>query len=250
MERQGQGIDHAVRRVREMAAGYLPTPAVVLLAGSRSRGTARADSDYDLVFLYPVLGDGAWREMVRDGGADFEVFAHDLRTLAYFLEHVERPSGKPVLACMVDEGVVVIGAGDRMEEDARRLARACLAAGPLPLDEAGMAGQRYAIANLALALRSAGGEAERLAIGSPLYVALARFALLANGRWAAEGKALPRALRSVGSELDKVFIQAFAELYARGDDGAVQTLVREVLGPFGGPLRAGYRQQAPASWRL
>lgn len=234
--------------VARFTSAYDPAPEVVLLAGSRARGTFHADSDYDVVFLYSDLPQGAWREMVRFEGADFEVFAHDLQSLAYFFREIERPSGEPGLARMVEEGVVVVGGGE-LERKARELARALLAAGPLLLDEAGLAQRRYALTDLAEALRGCGTGAERLAIGSSLYLALGSFVLRANGRWGADGKALPGALREFRTGLEEEFTEAFELLFRTGEDSLLQDLVTGVLKTFGGRLRGGFRQQAPPTWR-
>jgi hypothetical protein len=186
--------------------------------------------------------------MVRFEGADFEVFAHDLGTMTYFFREVERPSGEPALARMIDEGVAVSGGGE-LARKAKELAREFLAAGPLPVDQAGLAQRRYAITDLAEALRAAGTSGERIAIGSSLYLALGSFALRANGLWGAGGKGLTAALQKVQPDLERRFTRAFELLYAAGQDAAVQAVVSDVLEPFGGRLRAGFRQQAPASWR-
>ncbi len=224
-------------------------PAAALLAGSRAKGTQRRNSDYDVVLLYLDLPEGAWREMVAHDGKLFEVFAHDLRSLEYFFREVERPSGEASLACMIDEGLPILGPGNAIQHRARELARDFLACGPLPLADAGLRHKRYAITDLAEALSCADSDAQRLAIGSTLYSALGNFVLVANGRWTAGGKALPAALRGYSPSLEQAFTRAFMQLYSHGVDGLVQALVNEILEPFGGRLRAGFHQQAPSSWR-
>ena len=246
-------LDPSVKTALEVAqqfvATYEPMPAAALLAGSRAKGTQRRNSDYDVVLLYPDLPDGAWREMVANDGKLFEVFAHDLRSLEYFLREVERPSGEASLACMIDEGLPVFGSEAAIQSRARELARDFLACGPLPLADTGLRHKRYAITDLAEALSCADSKAQRLAIGSALYPALGNFVLLANGRWTAGGKALPAALRSYSPSLERAITSAFMELYLNGMDPLVQGLVNEILEPFGGRLRAGFHQQAPSSWR-
>jgi len=234
---------------REFAEDYSPQPTVALLAGSRAKGTHSRNSDYDLVLLYPDLPEGAWREMVSYQNELFEIFAHDLRSLEYFLCEIERPSGEPSLACMVDEGIPVLGIGTPLESVAKKLARDFLASGPTPLDDAGIGQRRYAITDMAEAISNAGSTAQRLAIGSALYAALGNFVLAANGRWTAAGKALPAALEIHSPGMQQAFTSAFEQLYTQGNDSLVQDLVSKTLKPFGGRLRAGFRQQAPASWR-
>jgi hypothetical protein len=249
MESLETTVQAASELVRRFAIGYQPAPAVVLLAGSRARGISRFNSDYDVVFLYPDLPAGAWREMASYEGADLEIFAHDLRSLKYFFREIELPSGEASLACMVDEGVTVLGAGDKMESHAKKLARDLLAAGPLPLDDAALSHRRYAITDLAETLKSTDSRSKKLSTGSALYPILGSFALLANGRWTASGKALPAALRSFSHDLETEFTRAFDQFYSNGRDDLIQNLVDETLKPFGGRLRAGFRQKAPPSWR-
>ena len=244
-----EAVEAAVKFAHRFAVGYKHRPAVALLAGSRAKGTSKRNSDYDFVFLYDDLPGGAWREMVSFEEESVEVFAHDLRTLKYFFRQSELPSGEASLACMVDEGVAIIGAGDAIESTAKELARSFLASGPPPLSDAVSFQRRYAITNMAAALHDAGSNAERFAIGSALYPALADFALLANGHWTARGKALPAALHGLDADLEQAFTVAFEQSYLEGEDTLLQSLIDEILRPFGGPLRDGFRQQAPPSWR-
>jgi hypothetical protein len=249
MEERKLTVEDALALVQRFVFGYKPSPSSVLLAGSRARGNAKANSDYDLVFLYEDLPLGAWREMASFEGAEFEIFAHDALSLRYFLREIERPSGEASLACMISEGIPVLHAGDAIEREAKKLARDFLASGPLPLDDARSLQRRYAITDLAEMLKSADSSAQRIAIGSALYPALGSFVLSANGRWTAGGKALPAALRSLKPDLEREFTDGFERLYASGEDALLQKLVDDILGPFGGRVRIGYRQQVPSSWR-
>jgi hypothetical protein len=249
METHKLTVENALARVRRFAVGYTPSPPSALLAGSRARGTAKANSDYDLVFLYEDLPQGAWREMVSFEGADFEIFAHDIRSLQYFLREIERPSGEASLARMVSEGISVFDAKTAVESEAKNLAGNFLASGPLPLDAAKSSQRRYAITDLAEMLKSADSIAQRIAIGSALYPVLGNFALSANGRWTAGGKAVPAALQSFSPDLERAFTDGFERLYTSGEDSLLQKLVDDILEPFGGRVRVGYRQQAPSSWR-
>jgi hypothetical protein len=249
MKAQEPVLETALDLVRRFVASYAPSPPCVLLAGSRGRGTAKKNSDYDLVFLYAELPLGAWREMTSYEGADLEIFAHDLRSLQYFLREIEHPSGEASLACMVSEGISILGANGVIENKAKDIAREFLVSGPLPLDDVRSSQRRYAITDLAEMLKSADSTAQRIAIGSALYPALGGFVLSANGRWTATGKALPAALRNFNPSLELEFTDAFEHLYTSGNDSLLQNLVDDILKPFGGRLRSGFRQQAPASWR-
>jgi hypothetical protein len=88
-----------------------------------------------------------------------------------------------------------------------------------------------------------------MATAAALHAALADFALRAADRWSAKIKAIPRALAAAYPELAAQFEAAFATLFASGDAALVEALADVVLGPYGGRLRTGYRQVAPAVWR-
>jgi hypothetical protein len=89
-----------------------------------------------------------------------------------------------------------------------------------------------------------------MAAGAALYSALADFALRAANRWSASGKTLPRMLRAIDADLALRFEAAFSSLFATGNVAPVQGLVNVVLAPYGGRLREGFRQGAPAEWRI
>jgi hypothetical protein len=98
---------------------------------------------------------------------------------------------------------------------------------------------------LAATLADDRGEGVTIAVGAALYAALSDFALRAAGRWSATGKAIPRALAAMDPDLPARFTTAFTALFATRNAAALQSLVDAVLAPYGGRLRAGYRQVAP-----
>ena len=220
-----------------------------MLAGSRARGTSTASSDYDVIVLFPTLKDGAWREVVLFEDERFEVFVHDLGTLAYFCREVDRPSGIPILPNMVVEGISILPLPSAVLDKAREIAQRTLSEGPPPLDAATIANRRYVITDMAAALQAGRDRGTLLALGAALYTSLADFTLRAEGRWSARGKALPRALAAKSASLASEFEVAFAALFASGDVRPVQALVDAILAPHGGRLRDGYRQTAPRAWR-
>ena len=249
MNRHGAEIQGSLDLAQRFVAGYEPRPQVVLLAGSRTKGTSRPQSDYDLVFLYPSLPSGAWREMVSFEDANLEIFAHDLATLSYFCRELERPSGEPALARMIEEGIRVICESEVLEESAREIANETIKTGPVTLDKMSLDSRRYAITDLAAAIQSPLSSEQRIAIGASLYAALTSFALRANGNWFATGKALPSVLASARPGWAERFKDAFESFYITGQVHLLNCLIDEVLEPHGGRLRSGFRQQAPAEWR-
>ncbi|NEJ31745.1 nucleotidyltransferase domain-containing protein [Rhizobium leguminosarum] len=247
-QKLGEAVEISLKMVRRFVNHYHSTASAVVLAGSRSRESGSCHSDYDVILLFSSLPEGAWREMVAFEGCHIELFAHDLGTLAYFCREVDRPSGKPVLPTMVAEGISVMSDDPVLLRAAQKIAKETLRLGPPALDAAALLTRRYAITDLAAALRSDTERNVLLAVGSALYGALGDFALRAEGHWGASGKALPRALARAKPLLSEQFEKAFDELFARSCVVAVQTLVDTTLQPYGGRLREGYRQAAPATW--
>jgi hypothetical protein len=240
---------NAVALAQRFGATFYPAAEVILLAGSASRGEASPTSDYDIVALYKALPEGASREMRTFEQRDFEVFAHDLGTLAYFCRELECPSGQPVLATMIIEGIEVISTSIPLLKSARQICREALQAGPSTLSTEALQSRRYVITDLLLCLLSPQDQAIQIACGSALYAALSDFALRAGGHWSAGGKAVPRTLKAVDPALANRFAAAFSSLFCESRTGLVEELVDAVLAPYGGLFRAGFRQTAPANWR-
>jgi hypothetical protein len=242
------GLASALDLVRRFVTQHHSTAVAALLAGSRGRGEAGPESDYDVVVLFQSLPDGAWREMSLFEGKYVEVFAHDLATLAYFCRELDRPSGVAALPTMVAEGAQALPSSPLLDA-AREIARETLRLGPPPLDPAAKRARRFAITDLASALRDGRDRGLLIAAGGALYSALADFALRASGRWSASGKAFPLALEALDPALAMQFEIAFTALFAKGVVAPAQALVDTVLAPYGGRLRDGFRVAAPTEWR-
>ncbi len=198
--------------------------------------------------LFTTLPDGACRETIDAGAALVEAFCHDLGTLRFFLDEA-RPSGVPILASMVDEGIAVPGFPGTLAPEAKAMAAAVLSEGAPALSQADLDHQRYTLSSLADDLADTGDAGERLAIAAALYSSLATFALRAAGRFGGTGKGLGRALRAHDPVLAEAISAGFEELFRTGSSKAVQAVIEEVLAPYGGRLVAGYVARAPAEWR-
>jgi predicted nucleotidyltransferase len=249
MHNNEKSIADALKLVGKFVSAHYPSAAAALLAGSAARGEATPGSDYDVVLLFDSLPGGAWREMVNFEDHDFEVFAHDLATLSYFFREIEKPSGRPVLARMVVEGLPIQSASHALISQAKQIAVDTLQSGPPALDKAALDLRRYAITDLAQALSVPRDEATVLAIGASLYIALADFFLRATGHWSATGKATPNALAMVDPAVADQFAVAFSSLLKVRNVAPALMLVDAILDPHGGRMRAGFKQLAPSSWR-
>jgi hypothetical protein len=245
-----QTVADSLALVRRFVAQGYPDAGTALLTGSRSRGQRATGSDYDVILLFRELPNGAWRDTCKFEGRFIETFAHDPGTLAYFCQEIDRPSGFPVLPTMIAEGIAVLSEPSALLQQARQIAAETLQSGPPPLAAESINARRYAITDMTATLAGERSENVRIATGAALYIALADFAFRAAGRWSATGKAIPRALEAMDPALAAQYTSAFARLFVASDVAPVQSLVDAVLAPHGGRLRAGYRQIAPAAWRV
>lgn len=225
-----------------------PDSAGVLLAGSVLRGEGTASSDLDLVVVCKSL-EHAWRDSFFFQGWPVEVFVHDLETLNYFFEKMERPSGVPSLPKMVSEGKEIPGPNPILDE-AKDLARKVLIAGPTKWTEKERIRSRYAITDLCDDMKSPRSTAELLASGARLYEVLTEFYFRSKDRWSAKGKSIPRRWKEDSPELGERFLQAFEKLFQQADPRAVLEVSEEILKPYGGWLFEGSKLDAPKEWRL
>jgi len=239
----------AIARAARFAATVCPSAEVVLLAGSAARGEATPYSDLDIIALFSALPSGAYREMHRFENHDFELFAHDIQTLTYFCREIEQPSGQPVLATMVVEGTEIVSTNSSLLAHARKICANTLQSGPPALTPEALESRRYALTDLLYSLLATPDEATRIACGSALYNALSDFSLRSASQWSASGKAIPKTLNRFDPALASRFSAAFSALFADSKMQLTEELVEIVLAPYGGLLRAGFRQIAPAGWR-
>ncbi|GHA16691.1 nucleotidyltransferase [Devosia pacifica] len=226
-----------------------PDADTALLAGSTATGTAQPGSDLDLVIVYPKLDAGAWRTTERADGVLIEAFVHDLGTLAYFLEDLDRASGLSTLANLVRDGLPVPGMPQRLLSDAKAMADRVLALGPPAIDREAIDRRRYLITNLLDDLAGQRPSDERLAIATELHRALADFVLRAAGKYGGNGKGIARALAAHDAQFASALETATIEVLASRGMSDLQRVVETALAPHGGLLMEGYTAHAPAHWR-
>lgn len=224
-----------------------PEAQSAFVAGSFMRGEGSATSDIDLVVLYSSLPQ-AYRESFQSYGIRVEAFVHDPETLAWFLEQ-DRRDGRPAMIGMLCEGRLI---GPRQNDGIalKQRAERMLAAGPPALSADGLLRLRYAITDKLDDLEADRTRAEILAIGAALYPVLVELVLRGSGRWNGSGKWNARLLLRFDPALSEKFETAFQSLYRGEDTRPVSRLADEVLEQHGGRLFAGYRSDAPTSWRV
>lgn len=225
--------------VREVATAFAaeryPAADLVVVAGSAAR-RRRPRSDVDLLVVGPrTMFDGDADEAAfteRWRGTLLEVFAS---TEESFRRHqaagVERL--RPVSGSMLLEGVAVL---DRGRSDALvEWTRSLLAPGPR-IDPVELDARRYGVTNALDDLLDAEGVAERAVLAAALFVRVAEFALLADGRWLASGRRLLARLH----DLDPRLADGLGTALATQDVARLERLTLQVLQPYGGRLLEGY----------
>lgn len=240
-------LNELVQIAARLCAERYRGSAAAFLAGSHVRGEATGTSDLDIVVIFDHL-PCAYRHSFYYETWPVEVFAHDPQTLGYFFEDVDRRTGVPSLATMVSEGIE-IPASTEFSNSLKQLANSVLAAGPPTWSDDDRAASRYAITNLIEDLKEPRSHHEALAILTSLYPALATHYFRTRDLWSANGKSIARALQSHDRDFAMRYLDGFKAAFAGDGTGGVIDLAVEILERDGGFLFAGYRLDAPASWR-
>jgi len=230
-------LDEVINSARLIRDQRYSQATAAFASGSYIRGEATPYSDIDLVVVYASLPN-AYRESFTFNDFPVEAFVHDPETLRHFILEVDRPSGTPMLAQMVVEGIEIPGP-NTLTRSLKEFAAADIAAGPPQLSPDDRRGYRYAITDLIDDLREPRSGAELTATATRLYDSLANYYLRMNGFWSAAGKSIPRVLRRANEDLSVRFILSFQELFQKGETGAVLALAEEILEPDGGFLFDG-----------
>ena len=221
---------------------------VLLLCGSVVRGEQTETSDLDLVVLYHELPN-AHRKSYTYQGWPIEAFVHDLQTLHYFFDKVDRPSGIPSLMQMVVEGIE-IPARTSLSDRSKELAQEYLDLGLPVWAKQDVDKSRYTISDLLDDVRGAADGAEQQAILMKLYECFADHYFRSRQLWSGKGKWIPRRFRNLDARFaDEVFAAISKALRGEGIE-AFLNLVEQELAKDGGELFAGFHLDAPQHWRI
>jgi hypothetical protein len=173
---------------------------------------------------------------------------HDPETLEYFFVEVDRLSGIPALPQMVVDGVE-IPEPSTISKALKQRAAALIEDGPPTLESDHERRIRYFISDLLDDLRAPRSRDELIATGAKLYEQLADWYLRRRRLWSAKGKAIPRVLRQADPILCRQYLDAFDDLFVRGNPESAISLSEDLLRDAGGVLFEGYRAEAPSAWR-
>jgi predicted nucleotidyltransferase len=220
----------------------------IILSGSIIRGEGTATSDLDIVVVYESL-PAAFRESYFFDGLRVEAFIHDLSTLKYFMYTVDYGDSRPVMATMIDEGIVVPQETD-LSVMIQALAREHLQNGPAPASKRAIDGLRYSISNLLDDLVDSRNRYEQIATACTLYDELAKLYFASKRVWQGGAKSTVRAMHKHDPAFSNRFHDSFDLLFREGDAVLVVKIAEELLHSVGGYLFDGYRVEANPNWRL
>jgi hypothetical protein len=225
-------VEVAARLVGERFSGA----HAAFLGGSSPTARRTPWSDLDIV----VVLDGPpapFRETLRHSGQVVEWFVQTPGSLRHYWRQDIARRRSPLLR-MVAEGVILTST-DGAAESYRERAAALVAAGPPEPPGTTIDMQRYLVTDLLDDLRGCSDPVEMSYIAATLILAASDLLLLAENRWSARGKWLPRRLAEVDPDLAGRL--ADAQLAVRIDREPLVAEVLSVLHRVGGPLREGFR---------
>ncbi|GAA1589651.1 hypothetical protein GCM10009828_012890 [Actinoplanes couchii] len=118
---------------------------------------------------------------------------------------------------------------------------ALLAAGPAAPGDGVVDYQRYLVTDLLDDLRGASGAVEIAYLAGTIMLAASDLLLLAENRWSARGKWLPRRVAEVDPELPGRLADGLRAAVSDSDRDVLIAAVLAVLDHTGGPLQDGFR---------
>jgi hypothetical protein len=237
--------------VEQLASRFLaeryPRADAGFAAGSLIRGDGTELSDLDMVVLFETLPHAGRASFVFEG-LPVDAFLHDEATIGWYMRS-DMEIGRPAHINMVAEGRIVGPRRERAKALQAR-ARAILAAGPPPLDQARLDYLRYHITDKLDDLRDPRSPHEVIAIVAWFYAFLTELLFRSRGRWAANAKWAPRQLRAMDPVLEEDLDYALEALLTRHDVRPLVDFTGRALEPLGGFQFAGFAGVSPVASRL
>ncbi|WP_143134128.1 nucleotidyltransferase domain-containing protein [Actinoplanes philippinensis] len=221
-----------------LVADRFPQAHAAFLGGSSPTARRTPWSDLDIV----VVLDGrpaSFRETLRHDGQLVEWFVYTPTSLRHYWQQNISHRRTPLLR-MVAEGVTLIEADGRAGAY-RAEATELLAAGPPAPAADTLAFQRYLVTDLLDDLRGCADPVEIAFLAATLVLAASDLLLLAENRWSARGKWLPRRLAELDPALPAQLMSAQQSALTDGNREPLVTAILAILNHTGGPLQEGFR---------
>lgn len=221
----------------------------IFWAGSVAMGsnyTSRSDLDIVVVCLKV---QNAYREAFTYENWKIDAFIHDMETLRYFFEEIDRKSGIPALPQMVLTGILMTAASP-LSEEIKQLASKIMEAGPPTWSKEQLGRSRFFITDLLDDILYPHNRAAQIASAAKLYDLLAEFYFRAQNKWSAGGKTILQFLKKQDYDLASLYRDAFEDVFKHGCTQLLNELACKILEPYGGLLWDEYRADAPKEWRV
>jgi hypothetical protein len=215
---------------------YFPNCNVALLAGSATRGNHTETSDLDIVIIDDTQTND-YRESFIDFGWRIEAFIYN--STSYKSKFAaDRKKARPILACMLIEGVVI--KDDGTVGSIKQEAQNSLNEGPEPLSDEFIKASRYFIFDLLDDFRDSDSYEEALMTLNTITLQLSEFILRVNGQWSGRGKTISRALYHYDTDLAQRFFNSLSAFYKLGKKEPFIYFVEQFYESFGGQIFAGF----------
>lgn len=212
-----------------------PAAECSILGGSAGTGKATANSDLDIVILYPN-GHSNYAETTRYQGWVVEAFVHTPDSMSFWYEK-ERAARCAVLGDIVAQGVLLTdqGAGESLQDSARRY----MEKGPEPLSETERGIRLYGLSNSLDDLNGSADPAEKFAISADVFTQAVELLLLHENAWLGKGKWMVRRLDQLPQNQLARQLLAWAGS-GKHDEPALARMTSEVLRQAGGYVMEGF----------
>lgn len=211
----------------KVIAPYVPTPALILLGGSRANGKALSASDHDVLVMNASLEQAlSLTDLNPQTGNKFDLILRDPPSLAWDIDCAAR-KGNATILHIATHSVV---AYDPFQQGSwfQKQARAIYDNGPHPLRRDSLH-QEIAKDLKTLDWLSSEGNPEKFeAARLSLTLQFARLALRATRHWAANGKVAARFLEQHEPELKAKLLHAAASAQP-GDVTALKKFISHAL---------------------
>ena len=211
--------------------------ACAFVAGSIVTGQGTPSSDIDLIVFYNDETSISFRESVFHEGWPVEIFVHNLKSQEHFMNE-DLENAQCSTLTMVLSGIVI---GDQKIAQTRKDKAALLMQqGPNPWTTTKIDNKRYFLSDLFDDLRHPKDPDYIPAILAELFLRLGDFYLRAQNKWSGDGKQLIKILKKDNAEFTQRYLHAF-EMARQKDVQPLETLMTEILAPYGGFLFEGFK---------
>lgn len=236
------------KTVTQLCEHKYSNACAIFWAGSVATGSGYTSrSDLDIVVVFDQV-QNAYREAFSYGTWRVDAFIHDIETLRYFFEEIDRKSGIPALPHMVLTGILIT-TPSLLSKEIKELASKIMDAGPPAWSQEQLDRSRFVITDILDDILCSQNRAAKIASTARLYELLAEFYFRAQNKWSASGKTILQFLKKQNYDLACLYRDAFDEVFKYGHTQLLDELARKILEPYGGFLWDGYRADAPKKWR-